>query len=307
MKPRNGFRQFWTSVKGSAQLYLLLALPLAFILLFCYVPMYGATLAFKDFNPATGIIGSKWAGMKYFTKFFMSPSCWLIIKNTFVLSVLNLVLSLPFPIMLAISLNECKSRFVKKTVQMVTYAPYFISTVIMVALLMQWSSINGGLFNNILGLFGIEPVNLFGDAAYFRPTYIISQIWQFTGFNSIIYLAALSSVDISLYEAAKVDGASKLQKIWRIDLPSILPTIVILLILNAGQIMNVGFDKVYLMQNQMNVQVSEIISTYTYKIGLLNLDFSYSTAIGLFNSVVNVALLFSVNMLSRRISESSLW
>lgn len=307
MKEKRGVQKFWMNVKGSAQLYLLLALPLAFIILFCYVPMYGATLAFKDFNPAAGILGSKWVGLKYFIKFFKSPSCWLIIKNTFVLSVLNLVLSLPFPIILAVSLNECKNRYMNKVVQMVTYAPYFISTVIMVALLMQWSSINGGLFNNILGLFGVEPVNLFGDAVYFRPTYIISNIWQFTGFNSIIYLAALSSVDISLYEAARVDGASKLQKIWRIDLPSILPTIVILLILNAGQIMNVGFDKVYLMQNQMNVQVSEIISTYTYKIGLLNLDFSYSTAIGLFNSVVNVVLLFSVNMLSRRVSENSLW
>ena len=210
-------------------------------------------------------------------------------------------------IILAISLNECKHRLINKTVQMVTYAPYFISTVIMVALLMQWSSINGGLFNNILGLFGRDPVNLFGDAKYFRPVYILSNIWQFTGFNSIIYLAALSSVDVSMYEAAKVDGASKLQKIWFIDLPSILPTIIILLILNAGQIMNLGFDKVYLMQNQLNVQVSEIIATYTYKVGLLDLDFSYSTAIGLLNSVVNVILLFSVNLFSRKISENSLW
>ena len=223
------------------------------------------------------------------------------------LGALNLIISLPFPIILAISLNECKHRLINKTVQMVTYAPYFISTVIMVALLMQWSSINGGLFNNILGLFGRDPVNLFGDAKYFRPVYILSNIWQFTGFNSIIYLAALSSVDVSMYEAAKVDGASKLQKIWFIDLPSILPTIIILLILNAGQIMNLGFDKVYLMQNQLNVQVSEIIATYTYKVGLLDLDFSYSTAIGLLNSVVNVILLFSVNLFSRKISENSLW
>ena len=222
------------------------------------------------------------------------------------LGALNLIISLPFPIILAISLNECKHRLINKTVQMVTYAPYFISTVIMVALLMQWSSINGGLFNNILGLFGRDPVNLFGDAKYFRPVYILSNIWQFTGFNSIIYLAALSSVDVSMYEAAKVDGASKLQKIWFIDLPSILPTIIILLILNAGQIMNLGFDKVYLMQNQLNVQVSEIIATYTYKVGL-DLDFSYSTAIGLLNSVVNVILLFSVNLFSRKISENSLW
>ncbi len=191
--------------------------------------------------------------------------------------------------------------------QMVTYAPYFLSTVIMVSLLMQWFSVNGGLFNNILALFGKEPVNLFSDAAYFRPTYIISNIWQFTGFNSIVYLAALSSVDVSLYEAAKMDGASKLKKIWHIDLPSILPTIIILLILNTGQIMNIGFDKVYLMQTDLNQQASEIIATYTYKIGLLDMDFSYSTAVGLFNSVVNFILLISVNLLSRKFSETSLW
>lgn len=297
----------WLQIKRSGQLYLLLLIPLAYLILFCYVPMYGATLAFKDFNPAAGILGSSWVGLKHFTRFFNSPSFWNIISNTFVLSVLNLVISLPFPILLAISLNECKNRFVNKTVQMVTYAPYFISTVIMVALLMQWSSINGGLFNNILGLFGAGPVNLFGDAKFFRPTYILSNIWQFTGFNSIIYLAALSSVDVSMYEAARVDGASKLQKIWFVDLPSILPTVIILLILNAGQIMNLGFDKVYLMQNQLNMQVSEIIATYTYKVGLLELDFSYSTAIGLLNSVVNVILLFSVNQLSRKVSENSLW
>ncbi len=158
-----------------------------------------------------------------------------------------------------------------------------------------------------MALFGKEPVNLFSDAAYFRPTYIISNIWQFTGFNSIIYLAALSSVDVSLYEAAKMDGASKLKKIWHIDLPSILPTIIILLILNTGQIMNIGFDKVYLMQTDLNQQASEIIATYTYKIGLLDMDFSYSTAVGLFNSVVNFILLISVNLLSRKFSETSLW
>lgn len=294
-------------MKESRQLYLLLLIPVIYIVIFSYIPMYGATLAFKNFNPAEGIMGSDWIGLKYFIRFFNSPSCWNIIRNTFVLSILNLAISMPFPIILAISLNECKNRFVNKTVQMVTYAPYFISTVIMVALLMQWSSVNGGLFNNIIGLFGIDPVNLFGDAKFFRPTYILSNIWQFTGFNSIIYLAALSSVDQGLYEAAKVDGASKLQKIWFVDIPCILPTIIILLILNAGQIMNVGFDKVYLMQNQLNVQVSEIIATYTYKIGLLELDFSYSTAIGLLNSLVNVTLLFTVNLISRKVSESSLW
>lgn len=294
-------------LKGSWQLYLLLLIPLVYIIIFHYIPMYGATLAFKNFNPIKGILGSDWIGLKYFKRFFSSPSFKTILANTLILSIGNLVFSLPMPIVLAIALNESKSKLVSKTVQMVTYAPYFLSTVIMVSLLMQWSSVNGGLFNNFLGLFGQEPVNLFGDAKYFRPTYIISGIWQFTGFNSIIYLAALSSVDVSLYEAARIDGASKLKRIWYIDLPSILPTIIILLVLNAGQIMNIGFDKAYLMQTDLNLQTSEIIATYTYKVGLIDMDYSYSTAVGLFNSVVNLILLVSVNMLSRKVSETSLW
>ncbi len=294
-------------LKGSWQLYLLLLIPLIYVIIFHYIPMYGATLAFKNFNPGKGILGSPWAGMKNFNRLFRSPSFSLILSNTLILSIGNLIFSMPLPILLALALNECKSKLVSKTVQMVTYAPYFLSTVIMVSLLMQWSSVNGGLFNNILGLFGHEPVNLFGSAAYFRPTYIISNLWQFTGFNSIIYLAALSSVDVSLYEAAKIDGASKLKRIWYVDLPSILPTIVILLVLNCGQIMNIGFDKVYLMQNDLNQQTSEIIATYTYKVGLLDMDFAYSTAVGLFNSVVNVILLASVNTVSRKLSETSLW
>lgn len=289
------------------QLYLLLLLPAVYLFIFHYVPMYGATLAFKEYNPVGGIMGSPWVGLEYFERFVTSPSFFSVVKNTLLLSVYTLVFSMPFPILLALSLNECRSKFARKTVQMVTYAPYFISTVIMVALLMQWSSVNGGLFNNIIGLFGFEPVNLFSDAKYSRSTYVISNIWQFTGFNSIIYLAALAGVDMGLYEAAKVDGATKLQKIGYIDLPSLLPTIVILLILNVGQIMNVGFEKVYLMQNDLNVQVSEIIATYTYKIGLLELNFSYSTAVGLFNSIINFILLITVNTIARRMGDTSLW
>ncbi len=294
-------------LKRSWQLYLLLLLPVVYVFVFSYIPMYGATLAFKNFNPMKGIIGSEWVGLQYFQRFFHSPSFGNILSNTLILSIANLGFSLPLPILLALALNECKSRVVSKTVQMVTYAPYFLSTVIMVSLLLQWSSSYGGLFNNILGLLGVEPVNLFGHAKYFRSTYIVSGIWQYTGFNSIIYLAALSSVDVSLYEAAKIDGASKLQKIWHIDLPSVLPTIIILLILNCGQIMNIGFDKVYLMQTDLNLQTSEIIATYTYKVGLLDMDFSYATAVGLFNSAVNLILLTSVNKISRKFSETSLW
>lgn len=295
-----GFRNSW-------QLYILLLIPVVYVFVFHYIPMYGATLAFRDFNPAKGIMESPWTGFKYFQRFFSSPSFGTVLTNTLALSVENLIFGLPLPIILALALNECEIKALNKTVQMVTYAPYFLSTVIMVSLLMQWSSLNGGLFNNILAIFGQEPVNLFGSAKYFRSLYIISGMWQFTGFNSIIYLAALSSVDVSLYEAAKVDGASKLQKIWHIDLPSILPTIIVLLILNCGQIMNIGFDKVYLMQNNINAQVSEIIATYTYKVGLIDMNFSYSTAVGLFNSIVNVVLLLSVNQLSKKFSETSLW
>ncbi len=306
-KKEKGKVRFFHQIKRSWQLYLLLLIPAVYLFIFHYIPMYGATLAFKEYNPAEGIMGSPWVGTEYFARFINSPSFVAVVTNTLLLSVYTLIFSLPFPIILALSLNECKSKFARKTVQMVTYAPYFISTVIMVALLMQWSSINGGLFNNIIGLFGFEPVNLFSDAKYFRSTYVISNIWQFTGFNSIIYLAALAGVDVGLYEAAKVDGASKLQKIWYIDLPSLLPTIVILLILNVGQIMNVGFEKVYLMQNDLNVQVSEIISTYTYKVGLLELNFSYSTAVGLFNSVVNFVLLVLVNAFAKKLGNTSLW
>ncbi len=292
---------------NSYQLYILLIIPIVYLILFHYIPMYGATLAFKDWNPGVGIIGSEWSGLNHFMRFFNAPSFERIFFNTVYLSLLNLIIGLPFPIMLAIALNECRIKGVTKTVQMVTYAPYFISTVIMVSLLMQWTSIDGGLFNNIIGLFGVDPINLFGKSDFFRPTYVLSQIWQYTGFGSIIYLAALSGVDLSLYEAATVDGATKIQKIIHIDLPSLLPTFVVLLILNVGQIMNVGFEKVYLMQNQLNVQVSEIISTYAYKVGLIDMDFSYSTAIGLFNSVVNIILLIIVNFTCKKTSETSLW
>jgi putative aldouronate transport system permease protein len=209
--------------------------------------------------------------------------------------------------MLAVALNEAKSKSIRKTVQMVTYAPYFISTVIMVTLLMQWTDLRTGILNQVLAVFGFQAQDFMTKPEYFRSLFVWSGVWQFTGFNSIIYLAALSGVDQELYEAATVDGASKIQKIWLIDLPSIMPTVIILLILSTGQIMNVGFDKVYLMQNTLNTPVSEVISTYTYKVGLLQLDFSYSTAIGLFNSVVNFFLITIVNLASRKIGETSLW
>ncbi len=297
----------WKSINKHWQLYLLILLPVIYIFIFAYVPMYGATLAFKEYFANKGIMGSPWVGLDYFQRFLRTPSSLKIISNTVIISLFSLIVGMPFPILLAIALNEAKNKSIRKTVQMVTYAPYFISTVIMVTLILQWTDLRTGILNQVLAVFGFQAQDFMGKPEYFRSIFVWTGVWQFTGFNSIIYLAALSSVDQELYEAATVDGASKMQKIWLIDLPSIMPTLVILLILSTGQIMNVGFDKVYLMQNNLNTTVSEVISTYTYKVGLLELDFSYSTAIGLFNSVVNFFLITIVNFASKKIGETSLW
>ena len=289
------------------QLYLILLLPVAYVFIFSYIPMYGLTLAFKEFFPNRGILGSPWVGLEYFERFLRAPSSVSIIRNTLVLSFYSLLAGMPCPIILAIALNEVNNQHYKKTVQMITYAPYFISTVIMVSLIMEWLDLRMGIVNQIIRFFGGDAVNFMGRPEYFRSIYVWSGVWQFAGFNSIIYLAALAGIDAELYEAARVDGANKLQKIWHIDLPGITPTIVVLLILNSGQLMSVGFDKVFLMQNNLNTPVSEVISTYTYKIGLVQLNFSYSTAVGFFNSLVNFVLLVFVNFVSKKVSNTSLW
>lgn len=294
-------------IKKHWQLYLVFLIPLAYIIIFHYVPMYGVTLAFKDFSPKKGILGSNWVGMSHFNTFFRSPSFWKLIVNTLSISTYSLIAGFPVPILLALMLNEVKNKFFKKSVQMITYAPFFISTIVMVALLMQWMDPRFGLFNMIIKLFGGESINFMGIPEYFRSIYVWSGVWQFTGFNSIIYLAALSGISQELYEAAKIDGASRLQKIIHIDIPGILPTVVILLILNAGQIMNIGFEKIYAMQNSLNSVVSEVIPTYVYKVGLLSMNYSFSTAVGLFNSVINLILILSVNTISKRMNQSSLF
>ncbi len=289
------------------QLYVIILLPVVYIIIFHYIPMAGAVLAFKDFKIMDGIFGSPWAGFKYFDQFFKSPNFWLLIKNTLSISIYQLVAGFPMPIILAIALNEVSNLRFKKTVQLVTYAPYFISTVILVALVIQFLSPRIGLVNVIITALGGTEQNFMGNAEYFRTIYVLSGIWKVTGYNAIIYIAALSSIDPSLHEAATVDGASRLQKIIHVDIPGIMPTIIILLILEAGKIMSVGFERVYLMQNDLNLINSEIISTYVYKIGLLNAQFSYSTAVGLFNSVVNLILILSVNKLARRWGDLGLW
>ncbi len=275
---------------------LMLILPVTYLLIFHYYPMYGVQIAFKDYTISQGIWGSEWAGLDHFIKFFKNPLFEELLINTLVLSFYQLIAGFPIPIILALLLNNCESHKLKKTVQMITYAPHFISVVVIVGIMFQVFNTKTGIVNLLIQSFGGEPILLMGDEAYFRHIYVWSGIWQTSGWGAIIYLAALSSVDPSIHEAAIVDGASKFKRTIYIDIPSISPTIVTLLILRSGQVMNIGFEKAFLMQTLTNKGVSEIISTYVYQIGINSAfpNFSYSTAIGLFNSVINVILIVSM-------------
>lgn len=300
-------RSVFHRIKRHWQLYLVVLLPVAYLVIFKYVPMFGALIAFKQYNVIKGILGSPWAGWQYFSMFFNDPEFPQLMKNTLLISLYSLCVGFPAPILLALALNEARNGWFKKTVQMVSFAPYFISTVVMVSMVIMYLDPTTGLINQVLGVFHIQPINFLGNPGMFRSIYVWSDIWQNVGYGSVIYLAALAGIDPSLYEAAKVDGASRFQKILHIDIPGILPAIVILLILSVGNIMSVGFEKIYLLQNPLNISTSEIIATYVYKMGLLNAEFSFAAAVGLFNSVVNLILLFLVNSVARRISENSLW
>ena len=269
--------------------------------------MAGIQIAFKDYRVVDGMFKSPWAGMKYFKMFFDSPNFGIVLKNTVVLSVMNIALSFPIAIIFAVMVNEITHTKFKKFVQLISYAPYFISTVVLVAMLMDFTNVRTGLFNNILSNFGIDPINFFGEAKYFRSLYVWSGVWQTTGYSAIIYIAALTSIDPTLYEAAKMDGATRLQRIRYVDLPCLKPTVIILLIVNVGQIMNLGFEKAFLMQTPLNRDTAEIIATYSYKIAFESGQYSFSTAIGLFNSIVNMILLLVVNRISKKMTETSLW
>lgn len=302
-------RTWATDFRVNWQLYVLMLLPIIWVITFRYLPMYGAQIAFKRFNAAKGIIGSPWAGFRYFEKFFTSYQFRRVLVNTVVLSLYQLIAGFPIPIILALALNAMRNRVFKKTVQMVTYVPHFISTLVLVGMLMQFLSPRIGIVNIAISALGGTPQNFMGIPGLFRSLYVWSGVWQNAGWGTIIYLAALAAVDPNLHEAAIVDGAGKFARIRHIDFPGILPTAVILLILNTGRIMNLGFEKVFLMQNPLNIQVSEIIETYVYKIGLASArsDFSYSAAIGLFNSVINFGLIVSVNRIAKGLGQTSLW
>ncbi len=293
--------------KSMLQLYLLAIIPIACIILFCYVPMSGILIAFKDYSVRKGILGSPWAGMKYFEQLFGTPIFTDILRNTIVLSLLGLIVGFPFPILLALAFNEIRNARIKKTLQTISFAPYFISTVVVVGILNQIFSYRYGIVNGVLNLLGQESVNFLGMRGFFRPAYVLSGVWQGAGYGSVLYIAALSSVDLSLYEAAALDGASRLQRVIYVDLPCIAPTIIISLIMNTGSILSVGFEKVFLMQNPVNYGVSEIISTYVYKTGIVQAQFSFSTAVGLFNAVVNFVILLLVNTVAGKGSETSLF
>ena len=288
-------------------LYLFILVPIVHTFIFSYIPMYGVTLAFKDYSIKAGILGSKWAGLKYFQKFLNTPNIDQYIINTIKISIYSLLWGFPAPILLALLLNEVRNGIFKKAVQMATFAPYFISTVVVVGMIMQILSIRGGMVNNLIDLFGVGPINFMGKASAFRTIYIASGIWQGTGYSSVLYFAALSSVDPTLYEAAIIDGASRLQKIRHIDIPAILPTITLSLIMSVGNIMSVGADKAYLLQNNLNIATSEIISTHVYKMGLINGQYSYSTAVGLLNTAINLVLLITVNKIAQHVGETSMW
>jgi len=277
------------------------------IFLFNYIPMYGVQIAFREFDPARGLTGGDFVGLKYFNKFINSFQFKDLIKNTFFLSLYTIVAGFPVPIVLALVINQIKKARLKKIIQTVSYMPHFISLIVLVGMLSIFLSPSSGIIGHIFRIIGLQPVNFMGVPKYFRTIYVLSDIWQHAGWNSIIYIAALSSIDPSLYEAAEVDGANKWQKLIMIDIPSLVPTIIILLILNSGNIMNVGFEKVYLMQNNMNLTVSEVISTYVYKIGIMSNQISYSSAIGLFNTLINFVFLVVVNFVSKKTSDISLW
>ena len=299
-------RRVWLRLKQSAPLYLLLAPAVIVFLIFTYAPMYGVVIAFKDYKPAEGIWGSEWVGFANFLTFFRSFQFWPTIRNTLVISLYTIAVTFTLPVLLALMCNQMHALRFKKFFQVSTYLPHFISTVVMCGMILLFLSPSNGMIAKVLELVGIELPNLMGSAAAFPHIYVWSEVWQHLGWDSILYVAALSAVDPTLYEAATVDGATKFHKVLYIDIPSLVPTITIMFILRMGSVMNVGFEKAFLLQNTLNGSTSELISTYVYKIGLVKSQYSLSAAIGMFNNVINMILLLAVNAISRKVSENSL-
>ena len=298
---KKSFRNHW-------QLWVMLLPAALYVLIFCYVPMYGIQLAFRDYNFAKGFTGGSFVGLKYFKQYFSSSMFLTTLRNTFSLSLTSILLNFPAPIILAMIINQIRSRKWRKVVQTTVYIPYFISVVVLVSMLRILLANNSGVIGNLLKSMGLvsQSTNIMGSASTFTPVFVLSGVWRNMGWNSIIYLAALSSVDTQLYDSCKVDGANRWQTMIHIDFPTIVPTVVILLILSMGSILDVGFDKVYLMQNSLNLQVSQVISTYVYSVGIQSSQFSFATAVGLFNNIVNFIFLMLTNFISKRVSGTGL-
>jgi len=287
-------------------LYFLASFGLLYYIVFHYVPMYGVTIAFKDYSPTKGILGSPWVGFEHFSSFFGSFYFWRLLRNTLLINVYELLFAFPAPIILALLLNEVRNTVFKRFVQTITYLPHFVSIVVICGMIVDFSR-KAGLFNVVLQWFGLEPQNLLLDASLFRTIFVSSEIWQGVGWGSIIYLAALTSIDPQLYDAATVDGANRWKKMWHVTLPGIMSTIVILLILRIGGMMNVGFEKIILLYNSQTYETADVISSFVYRRGILEASYSYSTAVSLFNSVINFMLLIMANRISRKVNETSLW
>lgn len=299
------FQRQLRRVLSSWQLYVMLVPTLAYLFLFNYMPIYGVQIAFRDFRGSRGIWGSQWVGLKHFIRFINYPNFWPILRNTLVISLYSLA-TFPCSVILALLFNEIDNRFFKRTVQMVAYAPHFISTVVVCSMLTLFLNRNG-LINNLLAAVGVPRTDYLTYPEYFASIYVWSGVWQSVGFGTVIYMSALSSVPGELIEAARIDGATRMRIVWHINIPTILPTIVTMLILRCGSILGVGFEKVFLLQNSLNLDASQVISTYVYDLGIQRAQYSYSSAIGLLNTVVNVILLMIVNKISRKVTQVGLW
>ncbi len=292
--------------KLNKSLYLLMVPVLAYYIIWHYVPMYGALIAFKNFTPRLGTWGSPWVGFKHFMDFFGSPSFGEVLFNTLRISLTTLIFSFPMPIILALLLNELRSPKFSKIVQNATYLPHFISLVVICGMVKDFTR-DTGIVSYLLSFFGVEPITMLNYPEYFVPIYVISGIWQSVGWESIIFLAALTGIDGSLYEAATIDGAGRWKQTWHITIPGILPTIITMLILRIGGILNVGYEKIILLYNDATLEVADVISTYVYRKGLLEQSWSFSTAVNMFNSIINLLFLCSANFISRKVNDTALW
>ncbi|WP_081823965.1 ABC transporter permease [Paenibacillus sp. UNC451MF] len=300
-------KAMWKYIKRDKYLYLLLLPILAYYLLFKYAPMFGEIIAFKNYRFADGIWGSKWVGLKHFERLFTSPDFFNVLKNTLLLNVYSIVFAFPVPIVLAILLNEVRIEWYKRTIQNLLYIPHFISWVVLGGIVIALLSPSTGIVNTVIKLLGIEPVYFMASNFWWPIVFILSGIWQSAGWGTILYLAAMAGIDPQLYEAAKIDGASKIRRIWHVTLPGIRSTIAILLILRVGQMMDVGFEHIFILQNKAVYEVSNVISTYVYNVGLVGSQYSYTTALGLFQSVIGLILVVSVNKIIKALGENGLW